>query len=150
MTTEQMQVRQWMMAGQQDCPRCPSEVDQPTSILRIKLIHEELVELTMALGLDSIDYGLTFIKAKNTNLNATADALADLLVVLLGTAVACGIDLDPCFQEVMRSNNTKFVKDGNGNLTVVKNHLGKIMKPSTYEPPNLVPIIQHQIENPLH
>jgi predicted HAD superfamily Cof-like phosphohydrolase len=37
------------------------------------------------------------------DLVATAKALADLLYVVYGTAVVCGIDLEPVFQEAHRS-----------------------------------------------
>lgn len=152
MTTEQIQVREWMKIGQQECPLTPTSISPTVAKLRIELIYEELTELAEALGFyfqeDEL-YDICVFYRPKTNQILVADALADLLIVVLGTAVACGIDLDPCFQEVMRSNNTKFVKDGNGNFTVVKNRLGKIMKPATYKPPNLQPILDHQIANPL-
>lgn len=138
MTLEQQQVRRWMQIGQQECPRFPVSISSEVRKLRLRLIEEELSELGVATLYDD-----------STDLIEVADALGDLMVVVLGTAVACGIDLEPIFQEIMRSNNTKFVNDLNGNPTVVKNHMGKILKPATYEPPNLKPIIDHQIANPL-
>jgi len=45
--------------------------------------------------------------AENGDLVEIADALADLLYVTLGTAVVFGIDIQPVFAEVHRSNMTK-------------------------------------------
>jgi len=41
------------------------------------------------------------------NLVGVADALSDLIYFLYGTAVAYGIDLEPVFDEIHRSNMTK-------------------------------------------
>lgn len=147
MTIEQQQIRQWMQHGQQECPNVPTIPSKTIRELRLHLVASELEELAIAYGF-RLEYQLYNVEWE-PNLIEVADACADLKVVVIGTEVASGIDGEPIFAEVMRSNNTKLVKDGNGNLTVVKNHMGKIMKPSTYEPPNLAPIIQHQIENPI-
>lgn len=153
MTLEQQQVRRWMQIGQQTCPLTPIEPEAKVQDLRLRLISEELTELARSTGyeLEIVNGTITpFVETSRlVDLIEVSDALADLMVVVLGTAVAYGIDLEPIFQEVMRSNNTKFVNDLNGNPTVVKNHMGKILKPATYEPPNLKPIIDHQIANPL-
>ena len=63
-----------------------------------------------------------------------ADALGDLLYVVLGTAVAAGIELEPIFDEVQRSNMTKNPR-GDGGLHP---------KGENYEPPDLVPILVKQ------
>lgn len=153
MTLEQQQIRRWMQIGQQICPLTPIEPEAKVQDLRLRLISEELTELARSTGyeLEIVNGTITpFVEtSRPVDLIEVSDALADLMVVVLGTAVAYGVDLEPIFQEVMRSNNTKFVNDLNGNPTVVKNHMGKILKPATYEPPNLKPIIDHQIANPL-
>jgi predicted HAD superfamily Cof-like phosphohydrolase len=60
---------------------------------RYKFMREELEEYMRA--------------AENGDLVEVADALADLAYVLFGTAIVCGIDLQPIFAEVHRSNMTK-------------------------------------------
>ncbi len=100
-------------------------VDQNTPILRCNLIQEELNEFKEAM--------------KNSNIFEIADALADLLYVVYGAAVTYGIDIEPVFQEVHRSNMTK--------IGGHKRKDGKWMKPDTYEPPNLLPIIHKQMLN---
>jgi hypothetical protein len=61
-----------------------------------------------------------------------ADALADLLYVVLGTCVAHGIDAQPIFDEVHRSNMTKTPLD-----PVTR----KGGKGPGYEPPRLAPLL---------
>lgn len=87
---------------------------QNVSILltRVSLIAEEFGELFHAINRDDI-------------VNA-ADALADLMYVIYGAALAFGIDLEPVFAEVHRSNMSK---DGGK-----KNQIGKLVKPDTYSP----------------
>lgn len=57
------------------------------------------------------------------------DALADILVVTYGTAVEMGVDLEPVFAEVHRSNMSK-----NGGMDVG----GKILKGPGFRPPDIV------------
>src|SRR5574343_315707 len=83
--------------------------------LRTSLIQEELDELSDA-----------FVEGSITKV---ADAIADLLYVVYGTAVQCGIDIEPIFKEVHRSNMTK--------VGGYKREDGKYMKPDTYEPPDI-------------
>ena len=84
-------------------------------ILRARLLREECNETCAALVAG--------------DLVETADGLADLVYVALGTAVACGIDLAPIFQEVHRSNMTKTPND--------KRADGKITKGPDYSPPDI-------------
>lgn len=91
--------------------------------LRYRLITEELGELMEA------------FYTRNTT--SAVKELADLLYVVLGTAVAMGIDIEPIFAEVHRSNMTK-----------IGGHMdsgGKWIKPDTYSPAKIFPIIKKQI-----
>jgi predicted HAD superfamily Cof-like phosphohydrolase len=100
-------------------PGFPSE---DTQTLRYDLIKEELLELGDAM--DDVD------------LVGIADALADLLYVVYGTACSFGLDMQEIFDEVHRSNMSKVGGHKRGD--------GKWIKPSTYSPPNLEPIIKKQ------
>lgn len=73
-----------------DTPALP---DWPMREQRYEFMLEELNEYRRA--------------CENADLVEVADGLADLLYVLLGTAIVFGIDLAPIFDEVHRSNMTK-------------------------------------------
>ena len=66
----------------------PAIPDEPTKILRKRLIQEEFEELQEAM--------------EEKDLPSIAKELADLLYVVYGTAVSLGIDMEPVFQEVHR------------------------------------------------
>jgi len=73
----------------------------------------------------------------NVNIVEIADALGDILYVVLGTAVAHGIEMSDIFYEIHKSNMTKEpsrVTDG------------KAIKGMWYETPNLMPIIKEQLK----
>lgn len=130
MTLEQQQVRDWMKKAGQIVRNHPLDLDFDDQSFRLRLIKEEWEELSIAFMSD--------------DLTEQADALGDLMYVVLGTAVSLGIDLEPVFQEIHRSNMTKLVQDGNGQWTLTKRADGKVLKPASYEPPNLQPIISDQ------
>lgn len=90
---------------------------------RARLIQEELDEYVEACDEEDIV--------------AIADALGDLLYVVLGAASTHGLDLSPIFNEIHRSNMTKVV---NGEV-VRRPSDGKILKPASYEPPKLDQVI---------
>lgn len=139
MTKEQQQVKEFMLAAGQECPRKPiSNVDEKVARLRLALIGEELVELANSFGYEAnFDFTDYTPNPEWSSRIGTADALGDLLVVVLGAAVACGIDLEPIFQEIHRSNMTKFI-DG------YKREDGKWIIGPSYSPANLQPIIEEQ------
>ena len=93
---------------------------------RINLINEEAGEFEQA--------------AKARNLVEMADALADVIYVALGAAVSLGIDLEPVFEEVHRSNMTKVWSDGQ----VRRREDGKVIKPPTYSPANIAQELERQ------
>ena len=65
-----------------------------------------------------------------------ADAIGDAVYFLKGTAVAFGIDLEPIFEEIHRSNMTKDRPEGGGDAKAVKG--------SNYDPPHLEKILADQ------
>lgn len=60
----------------------------------------------------------------------TADALADMVYVIYGTAIAYGFNLDDVVREVHRSNMTK-IADG------IFAENGKLLKGPSYDPPDI-------------
>lgn len=93
----------------------PTVCNGDTHLLRYKLIMEELEEL-----------GRAYVKG---DLAEIADALGDLLYVVVGAFVTHGLDMQGIFNEVHRSNMTKVGGYKRGD--------GKWMKPATYSPPAL-------------
>jgi len=104
-------------------PTIPTKPSVDIITRRMNLMIEELQELESALSA--------------RNLIEIADGIADLIYVVYGTAVECGIDIEDINKEVHRSNMTK--------LGGHKNEYGKWIKPDTYEPPNIKPIIEKQL-----
>jgi predicted HAD superfamily Cof-like phosphohydrolase len=100
----------------------PTVVDGRTRELRIKLIQEEFDELKEALAAE--------------DLSSIAKEMADLLYVVYGTAVSYGIDMDAVFREVHRSNMSKVGGSKRGD--------GKWVKPVTYSPARIEPILAGQ------
>lgn len=135
MNPVQEQVLEFHRAGGHVVNTKPTIVDEKTYTLRRRLITEESEEL-----FDAMYQG---------NMVEIADALADLLYVVYGTAISYGIDMEPISAEVHRSNMTKFGKVGEYQATCdetgksLKDAGGKTLKPSTYESPCLGPILEN-------
>jgi predicted HAD superfamily Cof-like phosphohydrolase len=93
--------------------------------LRVSLIQEELNEYREA--------------AEARDLVAVADALSDLMYVVLGTYVSHGLQnvAEALFAEVHRSNMSKL--DGDGN--VIYRSDGKVLKSTLWNPPDLRSIL---------
>lgn len=100
----------------------PTVPDEKTKDLRVRLIKEEFDELQEAF--------------EEKDLPNIAKELADLLYVVYGTAVSYGIDMEPVFQEVQRSNMSK--------VGGYKREDGKWVKPATYSPADIRPILERQ------
>lgn len=105
----------------------PSVPTDEVRLLRFNLIDEEFEELSTAM------------LAKD--LVGVADALGDLLYVIYGTALAYGLDMEPIVDEIHRSNMSKLWSDG----TVRYREDGKILKPPTYSPAQLLREVTNQI-----
>lgn len=119
--------------------------------LRAKLILEEAVETCAALGFsvwanieETGDPGQVlhqqlayFHKSfDKPDFVETIDGLCDLIYVVLGTAVAAGVNLEPFFEEVHRSNMDKEGGATRGD--------GKVLKPAGWQPPALAEILEVQ------
>ena len=99
--------------------------DTPTIISEEQI--KDRSEITQE-ELDEIDEAF-----KLKNLVKLCDAIADTLYAVYGTAVACGIDIEPVFAEVHRSNMTK---------TPPNRSTGKAIKGPDYSPPDFESIIK--------
>ena len=122
MSREQQMVAEFHQAFDIAREPFPAIPDEATRMLRVRLIQEEFDELQEALGRgDTV---------------AVAKELADLLYVVYGTAVSCGINMEPVFREVHRSNMSK--------VGGHKRADGKWVKPASYSPARLEPILVAQ------
>lgn len=150
MTKAQLNVKEFMVKAGQDCPAKPVVPSKEVRELRARLIMEEALETVRALGFESylefvdnnksnvIDVGLIrFSEEFEPNLVKIADGVGDTLVVSLGCALACGIDMEPIENEISKSNLSKFI-DG------YRREDGKFMKGPSYSPANIAPIIEEQ------
>ena len=122
MTNEQRMVTEFHRTFDILISATPTTPDEATRSLRVRLIQEEFEELKVALG--------------QQYLAAVAKELADLLYVVYGTAVSCGIDLERVFREVHRSNMSK--------VGGHKRADGKWVKPPGYSPARIQPILAAQ------
>lgn len=122
MTDEQAMVEEFHRKFDILVNRRPTVPNPSAKDLRVRLIQEEFDELNAAMAAD--------------DLAAVAKELADLLYVVYGTAVSYGIDMEPVFREVHRSNLSK--------VGGYKRADGKWVKPPTYSPAGLEPILEAQ------
>jgi predicted HAD superfamily Cof-like phosphohydrolase len=88
--------------------------------LRIRLIEEEAEEFAEAVRAGEVP--------------EMVDALCDLLYVTYGAAVDLGVDLDPFYAEVHRSNMAKVGGSRRAD--------GKWLKPENWSPPDIAGLLQ--------
>lgn len=134
-------------------PQIPS---QDRVILREKLTNEESEEI--------------FIGADNNDIVETIDGLIDLMWINVGNCIEFGVTSELfmlCWREVERSNMSKsvatyeealveksifrnkdievLIKEKNGRYILINKHTKKVLKPSTYFPAKLKPIIDKYV-----
>lgn len=130
-------------------PNCPTRAEIR---LCLRLINEELSELTEAmwclspsaqealrLDIRKMHEATGTYQQVTDKLAEVADGLGDLLYVVLYAANIYGIDMEPIFQEIQRSNISK--------VGGTKDEYGKLIKPPTYSPANIGPIIRRQLND---
>lgn len=119
MKSYQEAVREFMVAFGQNTPEKIDLENYPFA-LRSDLITEEAEEFRRA------------CEAKNPK--EIIDAICDLLYVVHGAAIALGVDIDPFFWEVHRSNMSKL--DPKTGKPIYRED-GKVLKPDSYSPPDI-------------
>lgn len=95
--------------------------------LRVALLEEEVGEFVAA--------------SEKRDLVGIADALADIVYVVYGTALTYGIDLDSVLDEVHRSNMSKLGRDGK---PILRDD-GKVMKSEQYFPPDVAAVLARHL-----
>lgn len=128
MNSMQVSVRAFQALFGHGVAHSPGLIPRGRGYQRVNMISEEVDEL----GEATADGDLVEI----------ADALGDILYLTFGTAVEYGIDLQPIFDEIHRSNMSKL--DENGEPVPHPTVPGKIGKSELYSPPNLKPILEEQ------
>ena len=117
----QRQVREFHEAFELGAPTNLEPETFPAE-LRIRLIEEEASEFAVA--------------ARAGDVVGVLDALSDLLYVTYGAAVSLGVDIEPFFDEVHRSNMAK--------IGGTRRPDGKWLKPPDWEPPDLARILRER------
>ena len=131
MNKQQNQVAQFMKSFGQPVPRTFTPEQFPAE-LRTALINEEAREFSEAVERQD------WIEA--------IDAICDLLYVTYGAAVALGIDIEPFFDEVHRSNMSKL--DVNGRPIYRAD--GKVIKSDRWSPPAIDRVLEINPTVPLY
>jgi predicted HAD superfamily Cof-like phosphohydrolase len=98
-------------------------------------VGDDLVKLRVALLEEEVDEFVT--ASEKGDLIAIADALADIVYVIYGTALTYGIDLDAVLREVHRSNMSKLDEDGK---PLIRED-GKVLKSEQYFPPDVASVL---------
>ncbi len=152
LTPHAQRVLSFMLRAKQECPVSPIIPDEKVRLLRAKLIFEEAMELIKdGLGVEvSIDSTGVIVDGKEDvsfgfkiagpgDLTLIADGVADLSVVNIGTALACGLEDQRILEIVDRNNLAKF---GPGHSYRFD---GKLIKPPNHKKPDLKSEIELQI-----
>jgi predicted HAD superfamily Cof-like phosphohydrolase len=120
------QVKEWCEATDIRVPTGPTNISSERASLRFNLMAEENTEyLEACTAGDTVEI---------------ADALGDMLYILLGTMLEHGMQdhMVRVFSEIHRSNMSKMGKDGKPILR----EDGKILKGPNYFRPNITKIIE--------
>lgn len=129
MNDHQNKVKEFMAVFGQSAPESFSPELFPGA-LRVSLIEEEAKEFRAAVA--AHDW------------TEVVDAICDLLYVTYGAAVALGIDIEPFFSEVHRSNMSKLDKSGRP----IYRADGKVIKSSDWSPPDILGLLADQTDLP--
>lgn len=121
----------------QACEQTVDEWNKDQTALYYRLIHEEMGELG-----DAYSKVRRLLKPHSVKINefaAVVDGLVDLIYVCSGMLHSMGVDPNAAWNEVQRSNMSK-VDAATGR--VLKRDDGKVLKPDSYFPPDLVSVVK--------
>ena len=134
MLKTQENVRQFLTAVGLDCPKkFQMENLKTLPFARMKAIVMEEAE-EFRVGMDLLEKAVQSGEDPTSQLVEVLDAVCDIIVVALNTPILLGVDLEPFFDEVQRSNMTK--------VGGPKREDGKALKPLTFSPPDLVSLVE--------
>lgn len=105
----------------------PTLLDDDTLQFRLKFLHEELIELTLAHG--------------RGDLAGFLDGLVDLVYVAAGTAHFAGLPFDAAWAEVQRANMAKERVLAANDPRSTRKSKYDVVKPVGWTPPNIEAII---------
>jgi predicted HAD superfamily Cof-like phosphohydrolase len=139
------------------CPVTPRAMTKSEVSFLIKMCVSELVELAQTVADDneesmemvrsSVDVDLKTNYKKPTTetelIAEQADAPVDMWYYSLNALAKVGVNASKVFDEVHRANMNKKWDDGKFH----RREDGKIIKPDNWQEPNMVAVIQDQIEN---
>ena len=115
-------------------PQVPTPPNKALAAKRLRFIEEEFKEVQVELRSLMLQAELGRpLEDRLATLGRLLKELCDLRYVVEGTAVACGIDMDEAYEVVHESNMSKLWPDG----TIHRDAGGKILKPPTYESPDM-------------
>lgn len=130
-TQTQNRIEDFMRAGGQSPAYAGPHIPSAGVVLRrLHMLREEVAELEDAY--------------RNDDLTEVADAIADIIVIVLGGAVESDIQMNPIMLEVLRSNDTKI--DWRNEEPWTTRADGKIGKDDHFDPARIEGIIRRQIQ----
>lgn len=134
-------VAEFMRAFDQTVRTVPTaDISEDERLLRARLVLEEAIEFVTAMGCVAITSGHDQVgldtevllgPGKSIDLVEATDALADLVVVVKGSALTLGVPLDDAFDVVHETNMAKMGPDGRP----IRDGGGKVIKPAGWQPP---------------
>jgi hypothetical protein len=173
----QQDIAELMKLYDQEIKKAPAIPDRETLLLRARLIFEEALEFVEAAGC-VVNADLEVIQGNSgPSLVEMADAIGDTLVVTYGAANALGIQVQPVWDEIQRSNLSKtwahcsacdtelheantskgdrywahelpydHLTDWRPVFKIHKREDGKVVKPPTYSPASIEPLLIAQTD----
>ena len=145
MSNIQAQQAQFMVFAQQRLHTLKDVMRQKQMNAETKLYYDLVLEEFKELQVAFDAYGKAVQEdEKLACLCDVADAVGDCAVVLMGLCNATGIPFHDVYQEIHRSNMTKFVQTEQG-PRLLKRVDGKVVKPAGWIKPNLMNILKYKL-----